>query len=135
MDNKAILTEIFAETAKGNGKPFVEAIADDTVWTIIGSSSWSRSYSGRADILTNLLSPLSAKLDGANVIVASRIIVSGNIAAVEAKGANRTKAGEAYENSYCWIIRMADGKMAEITEYADTILMDSALGPPKLQGD
>jgi hypothetical protein len=36
--NKALLRHAFEETAKGNGRPFVEALADVVRWTIIGST-------------------------------------------------------------------------------------------------
>ncbi len=42
--NKEIVTAIFAETAKGNGLPYVEAMADDVLWRIIGSGFWSGTF-------------------------------------------------------------------------------------------
>jgi ketosteroid isomerase-like protein len=49
---------------------------------------------------------------------------------VQATGHNTTIAGKPYENQYCWVIRMQDGKMSELTEYADTQLIASALQDP-----
>ena len=31
---------IFSETANGNWQPFVDALAEDAEWTVIGSTSW-----------------------------------------------------------------------------------------------
>jgi hypothetical protein len=36
--NKARLEHVFAETAKGNGQPFLDAFADDADWTIMGTT-------------------------------------------------------------------------------------------------
>ena len=42
----------FAETSKGNWQPLLDALADDAAWTVIGSTGWSRTYRGKAQILT-----------------------------------------------------------------------------------
>jgi 2-iminobutanoate/2-iminopropanoate deaminase len=47
---------------------------------------------------------------------------------IEARGSATTKAGKPYNNAYCWIYRIAEGKMKEITEYLDTELATAALG-------
>lgn len=41
-----------------------------------------------------------------------------------------TTRGQPYNNSYCFVIRMRDGQMAELTEYFDSALVDRALEPP-----
>lgn len=128
--NKALLRQIFDATARGDGRPFVAALAEDVVWTIIGETDWSRIYSGRHEVLSQLLGPLADQLDGANVIVADRMLAEGDHVAVEGHGENRTRSNKPYHNRYCWIIRIVDGKMAEITEYADTQLIATALDAP-----
>ena len=49
---------------------------------------------------------------------------------VEARGDNVTKSGAPYNNSYCFVFRLAGGKLAEVTEYMDTELVTAALGNP-----
>jgi uncharacterized protein len=126
---KELLQHIFDETAAGNGRPFVDALHDDVVWRIIGTTSWSRTFIGKASVLKDLLAPLRAQFEGANTIVAHRILCDGDYAVVEARGRNTTTAGKRYENEYCWVIEMKDGQMKSIVEYADTALMESALAP------
>ena len=36
--------------------------------------------------------------------------------------------GKRYDNDYCFVFRMQDGKIVEVREYMDTILADAALG-------
>jgi hypothetical protein len=64
-----------------------------------------------------------------NTIVAERVLAEGDYVVVEARGRNRTKKGDIYENEYCWVIQMRDGKMARLVEYADTDSMQSVLKP------
>ena len=40
------------------------------------------------------------------------------------------RAGADYCNSYCMIFRLIDGRVVEITEYADTALIKRALPYP-----
>ena len=127
--NKRVLRRLFDETAKGNGEPFVDALADNVVWRIIGTTSWSRTFTGKESVVKDLLVPLSVRFVGNNTIVAHRILCDAGYAVAEARGCNRTKQGKDYENEYCGVIEMRDGKMAGIVEYADTPLMESALSP------
>lgn len=128
--NKQLLQNVFAETAKGNGRPFVQALADEVSWTIIGSTAWSKTYRGKQAVLAELLGPLNAQLADGNRITAHRLIAEDDCVVVEARGHNVTKAGDPYQNSYCWIFRLADGQVVELTEYADTALIDAVLQPP-----
>jgi uncharacterized protein len=44
--------------------------------------------------------------------------------------ASEGEAGRPYNNRYCYIIRLQDGKMKELTEYLDTALVEAVLSPP-----
>jgi uncharacterized protein len=120
----------FADTARGDGRAFVDMLADDATWRIIGNTAWSRTYAGKAEILTNLLAPLRANFAVPNRVTARRIRAADDWVVVEARGQTETKAGTPYCNEYCWIIEMKDGKAREIVEYADTALIDAVLRYP-----
>ena len=128
--NKALLQGIFAETAKGNGKPFVDALADDVRWTIIGQTAWSRTYAGKRAVLDELLRPLAEQLGGRNVVSAERFVADDDVVVVEGRNHSVTRSGRDYPNRYCWVFVLRDGKVAEITEYADTQLIAEVLAPP-----
>jgi len=129
-ENRRIIENVFAENAKGNGQPFFETLADDVQWTIIGTTAWSKTHVGKAAIVSDLVAPLGAQLAPPMIVRAHRIHADGDFVIVEGKGANKTRNGTPYENTYCWVIRMKDGRMAEVTEYADTQLIATALSPP-----
>lgn len=128
--NQQLLEHAFLETAHGNGRPFLEALADDAVWTIIGSTPWSQIYRGKPSIINDLLRPLNAQFADNNTVVAHHFLSVDNHVVVQARGKNRTLSGHACENSYCWVFRFANGKVAELIEYADTSLMESCLKHP-----
>ena len=47
---------------------------------------------------------------------------------VEARGSNTTKSGVPYNNNYCFVFRLSDNQLKEVTEYLDTELVTGALG-------
>jgi ketosteroid isomerase-like protein len=128
--NKALLHWVFADLAAGNGRPFIEMLSDDVVWHVEGSTAWSRSYRGKATVKAELLKPLFEVLEGPNPLTVSRMIAEEDCVAVQARGNARTRAGADYCNSYCMIFRLNDGRVVEITEYADTALVERVLPYP-----
>jgi ketosteroid isomerase-like protein len=135
QSNRDIIAAIFDETAKGNGRPFADAMREDAQWRNIGSNLWSGTYAGKESILRDLFGSLRQRLAGQNVCVPTRIIADGDIVVVQANGQNRTKDGREYQNDYCFVIHMTDGMITKIEEYSDTQLIADVLGVgPRLAG-
>ncbi|MEH2474901.1 ketosteroid isomerase-like protein [Nitrobacteraceae bacterium AZCC 2161] len=61
--------------------------------------------------------------------VAYNFIAEGDYVVVEAKGDNVTKTGARYDNDYCMVWRVEDGKIKLIKEYCDSALVEKTLGP------
>jgi uncharacterized protein len=129
-ENRQLLLDIFTATAQGDSRPLVDAMADDFRWVISGNGRWSRRYDGKQAVLTELFPALRARIEGRIKMIPQRILADGDHVVVEARGDNITKAGARYDNSYCFVFRLANGKLAEVTEYMDTELVTAALGAP-----
>lgn len=129
-DNRRIITAIFAELARRNPKPFADALADDVRWITPGCSVWSRTFEGKAAVIEQLLGPVRAQLVERVHLTAQRILADGEHVIVEAKGRATTKTGVPYNNDYCFVYRLAGGKIVEVTEYLDTELATGALRAP-----
>jgi uncharacterized protein len=127
-ENKQLMQNIFSELSKGNGVPFVESLADDICWTIIGSTKFSGTYRGKQTVLDELLRPLFARFADQYTNTAHRFIAEDDYVVVECRGRVTTKSGAPYNNTYCWVCHVADGKLQELTEYLDTELVTAALG-------
>jgi ketosteroid isomerase-like protein len=126
--NRAVLETIFEGLAAGDGRAFVDAMADDFVWIMHGSTDWSGEYRGKAAVRGELLRPLTARFRSYRNR-AERIIVDGDQAAVLCRGDAETTDGRRYDNTYCWVVRLRDGQLVELVEYMDTELVRGALGP------
>lgn len=127
-ENKQLMQNIFSELTKGNSKPFVEAMADDFCWTVTGSTKWSGTYQGKQAVLTELLRPLTSLFADQYTNTAHRFIAEDDYVVVECRGRVTTKAGMSYNNTYCFVCRLAGGRLRELTEYLDTELVTAALG-------
>jgi len=60
--------------------------------------------------------------------IAHRFIADGDHVVVEAKGDNLTRTGVRYDNDYCLVFRLENGKIKEVREYCDSVLTEKALG-------
>ena len=54
----------------------------------------------------------------------------GDIVVVEARGQVMTKSGQPYNQTYCYVLRLSDGQVQELTEYLDTDLVNQVLQHP-----
>jgi len=129
-ENKSRIRAVFAELEKGNAQPFRDTLAEDCVWRMIGTTPWSGTYRGKSAILSRLLLPLRLQFADRYTSAASRIVAEDDVVVVECRGRVTTKAGRPYHNTYCWVCRMEDGMVKELTEYMDTELVARVLEPP-----
>ena len=126
-DNKELMQQIFSELSKGNSRPLIESLADDFCWTVSGTTEWSKTYHGKQAVLTELLQPLSSQFANQYTNTADRFIAEDDYVVVECRGNATTKAGIPYNNTYCFVCRLGEGKLQELTEYCDTELVTTAL--------
>jgi uncharacterized protein len=133
-ENKRLMQQIFRELSRGNSEPFRDAMADDFCWTIIGTTTWSGTYAGKQAVLSDLMGPLFSQFADRYTNTADRFIAGGEHVVIQCRGHVTTKSGMPYNNNYCYVCRLADGKLRELTEYCDTQLIATALAPPGVSG-
>ena len=126
-ENKQLMQHIFDELAQGNSRPLVESMADDFCWTVTGSTRWSKTYEGKQAVIGELFGTLRSRMADRIRTKAERFIAEDDLVVIEARGNNTTKSGKPYNNTYCFVFRLADGKLQEVTEYMDTLLVAMTL--------
>ena len=129
-ENKQLLKTAFDAWGTGDIRPLVAAMADDVTWTDSGHNSWSGSFRGKDSVRRDLLGPLGAQFEGTYTSTASRFVAEDDVVVVETQGSVATKAGARYDNKYCFVFRVEDGRIREITEYMDTQLVAEVLTEP-----
>ena len=126
--NKEIMTALYAELAKGNGRPYVDALADDVTFRAIGSNSWSVKIKGKEELVREVYAKVRERLEGPIKSYATRILADGDFVVIQSRGDNTLKDGRRYNNDYCMVFRLENGKIKEIEEYLDTELVSSVMG-------
>ena len=129
VDNKKLMEDIFARIAAADRSLFAASLADDVTMTVTGQYSWSQTFRGREAVLGDLYGYVRSLLKEGSRTLPFRFIADGDWVVVEACGDMMTKAGERYDNHYCLIYRIENGKIREIREYQDSTLCERVLGP------
>jgi hypothetical protein len=127
-ENKKLIQDMFAELSKGNAQAFLNNMADNVKFTIIGTTKYSGTCNGKQELISKVLQPLTAQLEGGLTITPENFIAEGDYVAMQARGKSNTKSGGTYNNIYCQVFRLANGKVQEVTEYLDTELVTKAFG-------
>lgn len=128
--HKRLVEAVFAAMAQGDTRPFADAMADDFCWTITGHGPWAGTWQGKSDVRDKLMAPLFAQFADTYRSRALRIVAEGDTVVVECRGEVMTRKGRRYDNHYCYIIEMKDGRMRSLTEYLDTALLEAVLEVP-----
>ncbi|MEV4144342.1 nuclear transport factor 2 family protein [Amycolatopsis sp. NPDC049691] len=126
-ENKQLLRTAFDAWATGDIRPLLAAMADDVTWTVSGHNSWSGTFAGKESVRRDLLGPLGEQFEGTYTSTASRFVAEDDVVVVETRGSVATKTGARYDNEYCFVFRLEDGRIREITEYMDTQLVAEVL--------
>ncbi|KJK47836.1 hypothetical protein UK23_19130 [Lentzea aerocolonigenes] len=128
-ENKKQIREVFDQMAHGNTTALSEAMADDFSWVFPGGWSWSGSWGPKPVALRGLLRPLMAQFT-AYRCEADFVLADEDRVVVQARGHGTTTSGAQYEQMYCFILRMTDGKITELIEHCDTALVERVLDRP-----
>jgi uncharacterized protein len=127
---RQVLEHAFRETAKANGRLFVDMLTDEVEWSIIGPTEWSEVFRRKSSVITNLLHPLAEQFEGPNTMEATRFIAEGNLVAVEGRNFSVTRRGRPIP-TVLLDIRNVGREGVRITEYCDTALVDRVLVRPR----
>jgi ketosteroid isomerase-like protein len=127
--NKKLVQQIYTDAANRSGTTFIDNVADDVRWVVTGQYSWSHVFEGRDAVVNDLHGHVRSLLAERARTVAFNFIAEGDYVVVEAKGDNVTKTGVRYDNDYCMVWRLENGRIKEIKEYCDSALVERAMGP------
>ena len=127
QDNKKIVERFYEAGNRGDMETSFDLIADDIIWTNIGTTAFSGTFRGKQELTEKLLGPLFGQLKSGIHTQVHRLIAENDHVVALTSGTAETKGGRPYNNTYCQVVRVRDGKFAEVTEYMDTALVASTL--------
>jgi len=121
-ENKELVRDAFDAWSRGDGRAFFKLVADDVRWTVIGSTPISGTYISKRDFRGAVRS-LSERFVDELKVVPRDVIADGDKVAVQFESHAQGRNGTAYNQTYCWVLRLADGQVREVTAYLDTELV------------
>jgi ketosteroid isomerase-like protein len=127
-ENKQIVRSFYEAGNRGDFEACFGLISNDIVWTNIGSTRLSGTYRGKAELMEKLIGPLFGQLKAGISSSIERIFGEDDHVIALTSGTAETSDGRPYNNRYCQVIRLRDGKFIEVTEYFDTALTGSVFG-------
>jgi len=110
----------------GLGDDFIAWFADDLDFWFPGSTPISGHRQG-LPAFVEYLEQVAGYLDKMVVLDLTNVVVTGEWVFTEALGHGVTKGGRDYDNSYCLVWQVRDGKVIRFVEYCDTELVASVL--------
>jgi ketosteroid isomerase-like protein len=127
-ENKQIVRSFYEAGNRGDFDFCFNLISDDIVWTNTGSTRFSGTYRGKSELMEKLLTPLFSQLKSGISSSVEKLFGEDDYVIALTSGTAETIDGRPYNNRYCQIIRLRNGKFAEVTEYMDTALVKSIFG-------
>ncbi|WP_317928431.1 nuclear transport factor 2 family protein [Halioxenophilus sp. WMMB6] len=121
--NKELVVSSWMAIADGEIGKFLSNVHDDIQWEILGEHPFSGVMRGPDDVLNKLLLPLGDLLDGGLAMNVSTATAEGGRVVMEVQGTSRTANGKDYNNNYCIVVELKDGKIHRVREYTDTYLI------------
>ena len=79
-------------------------------------------------MLEELIGPLFGQLRAGISSRIDRLVSEGDVVVAETSGTAETLDGVAYNNTYCQIFTIRDGRISQVKEYFDTALTDTVFG-------
>ena len=110
-ENKKLIQEAFAAWANGDGMAFFNLLADIATWTVMGTCPISGTYVGRERLIEDALKPQRAKLAGPPTPTVTKLIAEGDTVVIQWVGKGTTTTGQPYNNSYCYVVQMENGRI------------------------
>jgi uncharacterized protein len=117
---KKLVLETWQSVVAGDVKAAFANLSDDVRWKIPGSiAGISGVKNGKGEILGFLRVAAKVFPPGMRSEIRTTYVDGGTVI-VEMVNRSRTANGRPYENEYCFVFELADGKIREIREYVDT---------------
>jgi len=110
----------------GLGEEFVAGFSEDLDYWFPGTTPISGRRKG-LKAFNEYLQQLAGYLDQMIVLELTNVVVTGEWVFTEAVGHGVTKKGLDYDNSYCLVWQVRDGKIIRFVEYCDTELVSKVL--------
>ena len=121
--NRKIISEAFDAWQQGTSA-ITGVFAPDMVWRIEGHSAASREYGSKQQFIDEVLTPFGDRFtvsEPFRPVTIRGVFADDDTVIVIWDGRGIARNGQLYENSYAWIMKLADGLVIDGTAFYDSI--------------
>jgi ketosteroid isomerase-like protein len=130
-DNRRLIERWYEALAAGDFQTIFDMHHDDVVYNMVGNTPVSGRIYGKDACCNGMIAQkLLDKLVPEEVRFAKRwkiVAAEGDRVVGLMQGGGPTKSGESYEQTYCEIFTIRDGKIVEMHNFFDTVLVEQCL--------
>ncbi len=127
-ENKQLVLDFYAAGDRGDIDACLAMLADDITWNNIGTTRFSGTFVGKQAVEEKLLGPLFGLLKNGIASRLETLIAEKDVVVALTSGRAETVDGTPYNNTYCQVMRVHDGRIAAVREYFDTALTETVFG-------
>lgn len=119
---KQVLQRYLDALVAGDIDTIRDSFAEGATWTVKADLPVAGPWRGRDRIVDDFLAAVMGERfeAGSHVFRFPTMIADGDTVALEWHVSARNAAGQSYENDYCGIFVIRDGRIAEVREYLDS---------------
>ena len=110
------VVSLFKHLETGDGAAFYDHVVNDVDWTVEGTHPLAGHYRSESDFQNHTFKVLGKVLPGGVQPHVTHALVAGDWAVVGLESMATARNGLRFDNKYCWVMRFADGKIAEVRE-------------------
>lgn len=127
--NKQIVRDYFQALGAGDLEKALGLASEDFTFILEGTTTYSGTYSGQ-EAVKGFFATIAGAIDFENGVEVEiqDMIAEGDKVVVQSAGTMTSTSGKPYNNRYCHIFTVRDGKITQDNEYLDTALVTAALG-------
>jgi ketosteroid isomerase-like protein len=130
-DNRRLIERWYEALAAGDFQTIFDMHHDDVVYNMVGNTPVSGRIYGKDACCNGMIAQkLLDKLVPDEVRFAKRwkiVAAEGDRVVGLMQGGGPTRNGQSYEQTYCEIFTIRDGKIAEMHNFFDTVLVEQCL--------
>jgi hypothetical protein len=131
-ENRQIVVNFFSNISAGDFEAATALLSDQMSWTLTGTTPLSGTYQPLTRVQEDFLGPFAEMVENGEIEMnLLETIADGDRVVALLKGKSKGRFG-AYDNTYCHVFRVSAGKIVEVTEFCDTVLIETALYGKKL---
>ena len=128
--NKQAVRSFFETLSSGDLERVRGLFHEDATWTVAARDiHGAGTHVGRDEIVDGFLAPVRGLFaPGDPKVDIQNLVAEGPWVAVEAKGRGHFADGRVYDNTYCFLLELEDGKVRTLREYMDTQYISTLTG-------